>query len=77
MRILEERRIVSSSGRADQRPAAPRVLIAEDQPDVSEALRLLLKTAGYQSDWAKSPSRVLAEIEQRSDDATLLVAAAQ
>jgi hypothetical protein len=30
---------------------APRVLIADDQPDVLEALRLLLKTGGIRSSW--------------------------
>ena len=30
-----------------QGAAAPRILIADDQPDVLEALRLLLKGEGY------------------------------
>ena len=34
------------------RPAGPRVLIADDQPDVLEALRLLLKAEGYQLETA-------------------------
>jgi sigma-B regulation protein RsbU (phosphoserine phosphatase) len=48
------------------------ILIAEDQPDVSEALRLLLKGAGYKTEWANSPVRVVQAIEQRSFDAVLL-----
>ena len=48
------------------------ILIAEDQPDVSEALRLLLKGAGYKTEWANSPARVVQAIEQRSFDAVLL-----
>ncbi len=53
--------------------AAPaRILIAEDQPDVSEALRLLLKGAGYQTEWANSPARVLTAVEARAFDAVLL-----
>jgi sigma-B regulation protein RsbU (phosphoserine phosphatase) len=72
MRILEERPLVASSGKAAQPTVAARILIAEDQPDVSEALRLLLKTAGYQSVWANSPARVVAEIEQHVYDAVLL-----
>ncbi|HEV1993519.1 MAG TPA: SpoIIE family protein phosphatase [Candidatus Acidoferrum sp.] len=48
------------------------ILIAEDQPDVSEALRLLLKGAGFKTEWANSPARVLQIVEQRSFDAVLL-----
>src|SRR5688572_23487746 len=38
---------------------APRILIADDQPDVIEALRLLLKSEGYATEAAKSPAAVL------------------
>ncbi len=39
------------------RGSAPaRVLVADDQPDVLEALRLLLKSEGYQIDAASSPA---------------------
>ena len=48
------------------------ILIAEDQPDVSEALRLLLKGAGFKTEWANSPARVLQTVGQRSFDAILL-----
>ncbi|HWA86779.1 MAG TPA: sigma-54 dependent transcriptional regulator [Opitutus sp.] len=44
---------------------APRILIADDQPDVLEALRLLLKTEGYQIETVKSPSAVLKAVEAR------------
>jgi phosphoserine phosphatase RsbU/P len=37
----------------------PRVLVADDQPDVLEALRLLLKGAGYASLQVSSPQEVL------------------
>jgi sigma-B regulation protein RsbU (phosphoserine phosphatase) len=37
----------------------PRTLIADDQPDVLAALRLLLKGAGYQTEAADSPAAVL------------------
>lgn len=54
-------------------PTATRcILIAEDQPDVSEALRLLLKGAGYKTEWANSPARVLQTIEKNGFDAVLL-----
>ena len=36
--------------------AVPRVLIADDQPDVLEALRLLLKGEGYRIESAGDPA---------------------
>jgi DNA-binding NtrC family response regulator len=45
--------------------AAPRILIADDQPDVLEALRLLLKGEGYQTEAVKSPAAVLKAVESR------------
>ena len=44
------------------RQSEPRVLIADDQPDVIEALRLLLKAEGFQLETASSPAGVLAAI---------------
>ncbi len=44
---------------------APRILIADDQPDVLEALRLLLKSEGYQTEAVKSPAAVLKAVEAR------------
>jgi DNA-binding NtrC family response regulator len=48
-------------------PEAPphRILIADDQPDVLEALRLLLKSEGYQTEAVKSPAAVLKAVEAR------------
>ena len=46
-------------------PAPHRILVADDQTDVLEALRLLLKAEGYQIDTVKSPSAVLKAVEQR------------
>jgi sigma-B regulation protein RsbU (phosphoserine phosphatase) len=40
-------------------PTGMRALIADDQPDVVEALRLLLKQEGYQIETANSPAAVL------------------
>ena len=34
-------------------PAVPRLLIADDQPDVLEALRFLAKGEGYQTEAAQ------------------------
>ena len=49
-----------------------RVLIADDQPDVLEALRLLLKGQGYQLHQARSPAEILAAVEVHDFDAILI-----
>ena len=54
------------------RPSEPRVLIADDQPDVLEALRLLLKAEGFQLETASSPAGVLAAVEAREFDVALI-----
>jgi DNA-binding NtrC family response regulator len=54
-------------------PTTPaRVLIADDQRDVLEALRLLLKGEGYQIDAVESPGAVLTAIERREYDVVLI-----
>ena len=50
----------------------PRTLIADDQPDVRAALRLLLKGAGYQTEAADSPAAVLNAIKQQKFDLVLM-----
>ena len=50
----------------------PRVLVADDQPDVLEALRLLLKGHGYETECVTSPAAVLSALEKRDYDALLL-----
>jgi DNA-binding NtrC family response regulator len=49
-----------------------RLLIADDQPDVLEALRLLLKGEGYQIDSAGSPAAVLDAVQTRDFDAAMI-----
>jgi len=49
-----------------------RVLVADDQADVIEALRLLLKAEGYGIDTATSPAQVIAAIEAKDFDAVLM-----
>lgn len=51
---------------------APRVLVADDQADVIEALRLLLKAEGYQVEPATSPAGVMAALAARDYDAALI-----
>lgn len=53
-------------------PAAPRVLLADDQPDVREALRLLLKGEGYDTQAVSSPAEVSAAVEAREFDVILM-----
>jgi DNA-binding NtrC family response regulator len=52
--------------------AAPRILIADDQPDVLEALRLLLKPEGFVTEQTNSPASVLALLEQREFDGAII-----
>src|SRR5579864_7506990 len=52
--------------------SAPRILIADDQPDVLEALRLLLKAEGYQIESAASPAAVVAALEARDFDVVVM-----
>jgi DNA-binding NtrC family response regulator len=53
-------------------PQPNRILIADDQRDVLEALRLLLKGEGLESETAASPAGVLAALEKRDFDAVLI-----
>src|ERR1700690_4296120 len=55
-----------------QGSAAPRILIADDQPDVVEALRLLLKGQGYQIDAVTSPAAVITALEARDFDVVIM-----
>ncbi|MBS1854612.1 MAG: sigma-54-dependent Fis family transcriptional regulator [Acidobacteria bacterium] len=51
---------------------SPCILIADDQPDVLEALRFLIKGEGYQAVPVTSPAAVAAEVESRDFDAVLM-----
>jgi DNA-binding NtrC family response regulator len=51
---------------------APSVLVADDQADVLEALRLLLKNHGFDAHTVTSPAAVLSALEKRDYDALLL-----
>jgi DNA-binding NtrC family response regulator len=61
-----------TTSRHPVRPGEPRVLIADDQSDVLEALRLLLKAEGLQLETASSPAGVLAAVEAREFDVALI-----
>ena len=48
------------------------ILVADDQADVSEALRLLLKGEGFKIETVNSPAKALAAIKERAFDLVLM-----
>ena len=48
----------------DRESMQPRILIADDQQDVLDALRLLLKGHGYNIEAVNSPADLLADLEE-------------
>jgi len=53
-------------------PNTPRILIADDQPDVLEALKMLLKAEGYRTETASSPPGIIQSLEKHDFDAILM-----
>jgi DNA-binding NtrC family response regulator len=54
-------------------PSGPfRILVADDQPDVVTALRLLLKGEGFQTEGVSSPSGILEAVERDVFDVVLM-----
>ena len=53
-------------------PPAPHILVADDQADVREALRLLLKGEGYAIETVASPAAVLSAVQRADFDVVLL-----
>ncbi len=51
---------------------APSILVADDQPDILESMRLLLKGEGYSVELASSPEEALAAAGRREFDAVLM-----
>ncbi|MCI0411230.1 sigma-54 dependent transcriptional regulator [bacterium] len=51
---------------------SPRILIADDQQDVREALRLLLKNEGYHTETVSSPGSVIRAVEKEDYDVLLM-----
>ena len=62
----------SSNGEARERRSAGRVLAADDQPHILEALELLLRPEGYEVDTAKSPGQVREALASEFYDAVLI-----
>ena len=50
----------------------PRILIADDQPDLLDALKLLLKGQGIEYDAVTSPDAALHALESRPFDLVLM-----
>lgn len=50
----------------------PRVLVADDQQDIVDALRLLLKKEGYVVETASTPADVLSQLNARDYDAAIV-----
>jgi DNA-binding NtrC family response regulator len=57
---------------AESRETSPHLLIADDQPDVLKALRLLFKGEGYRTTEVVSPAGIIAELESRQFDVLLM-----
>src|SRR5918994_7695144 len=53
-------------------PAIPRILIADDQPDLVDALRLLLKPEGIVVEAVHSPEAALSAVQSRPFDLVLM-----
>ena len=53
-------------------PQLPRTLIADDEPDILAALRLLLKNDGYEPETVSSPAAVLGANERAQFDVVLM-----
>jgi DNA-binding NtrC family response regulator len=53
-------------------PSRPKALIADDQREVREALRLLLKAEGYDAEPADSPAEALQAVASRNFDVALI-----
>ncbi|HEY8409816.1 MAG TPA: SpoIIE family protein phosphatase [Pyrinomonadaceae bacterium] len=64
--------MISLDTTSEYKPPLPRTLIADDEPDILTALRLLLKNDGYEPETVSSPAAVLEAIEQRQFDVVLM-----
>jgi sigma-B regulation protein RsbU (phosphoserine phosphatase) len=65
-------KIMNEIANLDAQAAQPRILIADDQPDVLEALRALLKGHGYRTELASSPAAIIEAISNCEFDVILM-----
>jgi DNA-binding NtrC family response regulator len=61
-----------NDARSAEQEKACRLLIADDQPHILEALRLLLKPEGYQLEMVRTPALVLEALAHESFDGVLI-----
>jgi DNA-binding NtrC family response regulator len=61
-----------NDARLMERETAYRLLVADDQPHVLEALRLLLKPEGYQLEMVRTPALVMEALAHESFDGVLI-----
>ena len=52
--------------------STPRILVADDQLDILQALRLLLVDAGYETDLVSSVGDVITRMDERAYDLLLM-----
>jgi sigma-B regulation protein RsbU (phosphoserine phosphatase) len=64
--------IAGNAAKSIAPPAAFRVLVCDDQPDVCEALRLLLKSQGWQAVTVESPAALLDRARGEAFDLVLV-----
>ncbi len=70
---LQPKSETHADSRADRETASGfRVLVADDQADVLEAIRLLLKGEGYELEMVNSPAALLAALSRRPFDLVLM-----
>ncbi len=62
----------TSEAPIDSHPLSVRILVADDQADVIEALRLLLKPEGFLIDTAASPQQLMRALELKDYDVVLM-----
>jgi phosphoserine phosphatase RsbU/P len=62
----------SAESRLAESASAGRVLVADDQPHVLDALQLLLKSHGYRTEAVTHPARVLQALKSREFDVVLM-----
>ena len=63
---------LAASGMAASCDMTPRILIADDQPDLLDALKLLLKGQGIEYDAVTSPDAAVRALESRPFDLVLM-----
>jgi DNA-binding NtrC family response regulator len=69
---MSETVIDKTAAKPMMRPTGARILVADDQADVLEALRLLLKGEGFHLETANSPAGILAALDAREFDVILM-----